>query len=586
MKAISEKLISEIIKPVVLFSLLILIMIFTCGVQGKETTGSEFAERMFSRLDSTLMNLDAYDRDNLKRFNSLKEKVGQGKSDEEKYILYGVLYNEYKTLSADSALKYIRLAQDLAEKNNKARWLAECKIRQSFVMAASGLLKEALEVVAGLSGSQLDRETRLEYYGQMVYLYSHLGNFSIKSNLSKSYYNKEKLYKDSIAAIITPQDKDYLWFMGWKYVGSDNKTEKEKLIRQLRSDLETSELDSRQEAMAAYMLSRLLSENGHNDEARAYMAAAAIADLRSSNRDIASLEELANEMFKQGDIIRAYNYLNAGIRASVQYPNRVRMAGQLQSFDEISRAYQQRLTKQEKRTRTFLIIVAILSVILLAVIVVLIKSVRTIRAKERSLNEANKKLNINMTELSKAHDEIESVNKALNELNERLKKSNEKLSEANYIKEEYLGYVFSLCSNYIKKHEDFRKSLQVKLKMKKYDEIAKMADTSGVAKEQLKEFYHSFDSIFLNIYPNFIEDFNTLLQPEEQIHPKEGELLNTELRIYALVRLGINDSVKIAEFLHCSPQTVYNNRFRVRNKSHIAKEDFVETVKVLGRFKP
>lgn len=100
---------------------------------------------------------------------------------------------------------------------------------------------------------------------------------------------------------------------------------------------------------------------------------------------------------------------------------------------------------------------------------------------------------------------------------------------------------------------------------------------------ELKAFFHTFDQVFLNIYPDFVQDFNALLRPEEQIVPKEGELLNTDLRIYALVRLGITDSVKIADFLHCSVQTVYNNRLRVRNKSLIPKTEFAQTVQQLGK---
>ena len=99
------------------------------------------------------------------------------------------------------------------------------------------------------------------------------------------------------------------------------------------------------------------------------------------------------------------------------------------------------------------------------------------------------------------------------------------------------------------------------------------------------KYYKNFDAIFLHVYPSFVSDFNELLLPEERIVLKEGELLNTELRIYALVRLGINDSVKIAELLHCSPQTVYNNRLKVRNKASVPKEQFAETVRLLGKMK-
>ena len=96
------------------------------------------------------------------------------------------------------------------------------------------------------------------------------------------------------------------------------------------------------------------------------------------------------------------------------------------------------------------------------------------------------------------------------------------------------------------------------------------------------ELYAKFDSIFLNIYPDFIEEFNNLLVPEERIYPKQDELLTTELRIYALIRLGITDSNKIASFLRYSLRTVYNYRTKVRNKSAVTRGDFEDYVKKIG----
>ena len=110
-----------------------------------------------------------------------------------------------------------------------------------------------------------------------------------------------------------------------------------------------------------------------------------------------------------------------------------------------------------------------------------------------------------------------------------------------------------------------------------------MTSTASMAQKELKEFYHNFDAIFLHVYPDFVSDFNNLLHPDERIVVKEGDLLNTDLRIYALVRLGISDSVKIAEFLHCSPQTVYNIRLKTRNKAVIPKEEFAKVVSSLGK---
>lgn len=168
-------------------------------------------------------------------------------------------------------------------------------------------------------------------------------------------------------------------------------------------------------------------------------------------------------------------------------------------------------------------------------------------------------------------------------MNEQLRDTNNQLRESNYVKEEYIGYVFSICSNYISKLDEYRKNINRKLKANQLEDVKALTDTHSMAQNELKEFYHNFDAIFLHIYPDFVSDFNALLHPDEQIVLKDGELLNTELRIYALVRLGITDSVKIAEFLHYSPQTVYNNRLKTRNKAIIPREEFAAVVRSLGR---
>lgn len=516
----------------------------------------------------------------------LRQRASKAKDDEERYLIYSMLYNEYKTFMADSAQKYVRLMADIAERTGNARWRAESRIRNSFVLAASGLLKEGLEAVDSMEGSQLDPDLRKEYYGQMIYLYSHLGNFSVKSNLSSGYYHKEQLYKDSITEMLTPEDGDYLWYMGWKYLDTGDTPKIRALAEKLRGKLAGTALDTRADAMDAYMMSRLLDNLGKNDEALTWMARSAIADIRSRNRDIASLEELARIMYERGDVSRAHSYLRTAISAALLYPNRVRMAGNIPALDEISKAYGSQLQKEKRRSRIYSIVITVVTLLLLIVIAGMVKSRCDLRVKSRKLSESNSRLESNMRDLSSMKSQLEEANGRLEELNSRLSQSNSELSESNYMKEEYLGYVFSLSSSYIRDNEDFRKSIRTKLKAGQYDEVARMVGAPGLSKEQMKEFYHNFDTIFLNMYPTFIDDFNALLMPEEQIHPKEGELLNTELRIYALVRLGITDSVKIAEFLHCSPQTVYNNRFRVRNKSHIAREDFVAAVKGLGRFNP
>jgi DNA-binding NarL/FixJ family response regulator len=156
------------------------------------------------------------------------------------------------------------------------------------------------------------------------------------------------------------------------------------------------------------------------------------------------------------------------------------------------------------------------------------------------------------------------------------------LSQTNLAKEKYIADVFAICSNYISKIDDFRKDIYRKLLAGQYDELRNLTKTPELSQAEIKELHRTFDKIFLGIYPDFVHDFNTLLRPEEQIELHKGDLLNTELRIYALVRLGLTDSTAIAKFLHCSVQTVYNTRQRTRAKAIDSTQKFAERVRNLG----
>ena len=267
------------------------------------------------------------------------------------------------------------------------------------------------------------------------------------------------------------------------------------------------------------------------------------------------------------------------------FHNRVRIVRMSHLQNQIYKAYQERDNIQQKRLQASLITVSLLFLVLIGAFLFIRKQMRKLKEANTRLDNTNQKLSVNMDALSIAHQSLEEANDQLKELNTQLKEVNSQLRESNYVKEEYIGYVFNICSTYISKLEEFRKNINRKLRVGQIEDVKAMTDPSTMASNELKEFYQHFDTIFLHLYPNFVEDFNALLLPEERIELKDGELLNTELRIHALIRLGITDSVKIADFLHCSAQTVYNNRLRTRNKSVIPKEDFMNAIKKLGKYK-
>lgn len=208
---------------------------------------------------------------------------------------------------------------------------------------------------------------------------------------------------------------------------------------------------------------------------------------------------------------------------------------------------------------------------------------RKLHDSRKALDNANSQLNENLKELQSAHAALTEANNRLSGLYSSAKQDTIELSITNNAMERYIADIFSMCSDYINKIDDFRKKINRMIIAGRLEEVRDITKSTELSTSEIKELYAIFDEIFLKIYPDFVADFNTLLRPEEQIHLRKGELLNTELRIYALVRLGISDSVKIAKFLHCSVQTVYNTRQRVRNKAIIPKERFAETVKSLGK---
>lgn len=539
-------------------------------------------EGLLNCLDSLIERKGEFSAAKERKIALLYAKKSGLRTLEEQYWNNKSLYEEYFVYKADSAMLYVNRNLELAEILGKSEWIVEWNIKKSFLLAATGLLAEALYALEGIDASSLPQPLQVEFYGQLVYLYSHFGQYLGENYLSirEVYLQKEHQYTDSVYAIIHSDDPLYLWYKGWKYMGTPEIIQ---VAQELKVRLDTSMFDTRHDAMESYLLSRIYRTQNQEENYLKYIIRSAMADIRIANGDIASLEELAFFLFKLGDIDRAYTYINYCLQNAQMFHNRVRVAGISKVQNAIHEAYLERNHKQEERLHIFLVLVSILSVILLCSIIYIYRQMKHLSQSRFKLDETNHLLNEHVEELSLAQTRLADVNEQLVLLNGRLKEANGQLRESNYVKEEYIGYVFAICSNYISKLNEFRKNINRKAKTGQYDDIIKVTSGTAMAQNELKEFYHNFDAIFLHVYPDFVTDFNALLHPDERIVVKEGDLLNTDLRIYALVRLGISDSVKIAEFLHCSPQTVYNIRLKIRNKAIIPKENFAKVVSSLGK---
>lgn len=539
--------------------------------------------KLLHSLDSLLEQQDLFVRVKEERIKQLKMQYSRVKDVKELYAMNRMVYLEYRVYDADSALHYINKNIQLAQQTNNRTWEVVSLLEQSFVLTSSGLLTEALKAVSDIQPEELPQNLCSEYFGRLCTLYSRLRDYSSEnSQLSEHYNNLQKAFRDSVYLTATPDELRYWNCRAWLYLGTP---EIEPVKQAFEENKQTLSNDSRKYSIATYNLSAIYRSENNESKYLENLILSAMADIRSVNGDIGSLQEIAEYLFKHGEIDRAYNYILYCSQKAMLFHNRVRIVKMSHLQNQIYKAYQEQSRTQQKRLQASLIAVSFLFLVLIGALLFIRKQMRRLKEANLKLDNTNQKLSVNMDALSTAHQRLEEVNMQLKDLNTQLQEVNDQLRESNYVKEEYIGYVFNICSTYISKLEEFRKNINRKLKVGQIEDVKAMTDSSATASNELKEFYQNFDTIFLHLYPDFVGDFNALLLPEERIELKEGELLNTELRIHALIRLGITDSVKIADFLHCSAQTVYNNRLRTRNKSIIPKEDFINAVKKLGKYK-
>ena len=536
--------------------------------------------QLLATLDSILVQTGELASQKELKIAQLKKKLSNAANLEEEFWINKMLYDESFVFNADSAMKYVDRNIQIATELKKKDWQDEWLINRSFMFAATGLLKEAGEVLEKVDSTSLSDGLKLSYYYQRSYLYSHLGQYmGDQKQVNNKYYNEFENANKHMLALVRPKDPLYWWC-----VASCNELSPgDSLFSALENVVLSSQHNTRLDAMNAYGLSNMYKRIGDKEKTMIYLIYSAMADLRVCNRDIASLQELSSLLYDAGDIDRAYAYMNYCLKAALLYPNRVRIINISTELDKIYANYQQRDIRWRNSLQNYLYIVTFFSIILVLALIGLYRQTKKLRKSLTELDSANHSLNQHVVELSQMHKQLALANQELQNLNELLRSANQKLQESNDVKEEYFGYVFSICSNYISKLDEYRKNINRKLKTGQFEEARQLTDNSSLTQNELKDFYANFDAIFLRVYPDFVADLNSLLRPEEQILLKDASELNMEVRIYALVRLGINDSVKIADFLHCSPQTVYNHRLRMRNKAIIPKDKFAEAVRLLGR---
>jgi sulfur relay (sulfurtransferase) DsrF/TusC family protein len=440
---------------------------------------------------------------------------------------------------------------------------------KAFQCSTVGYYNESLAFLRQINKQQLDSVGLRNYYQSQMHVYGELGYYTNIPSLKEEYFKLQRLYRDSLFSIIDHRDPIYLMYRVYQLQEQKRMEEARKLSDQWVKQLSP---DSRDYAIACYY--RSLSSDT-DDDRKTWLAQSALSDVRHAVMDQASLLALADLLNADGDLDRSYRYIRFTWDCNNRFNTRMRSWQIAPILNVIEKNYQSAVDHNTKVLRMSITVVSILALLLLGVLLFL-------HRRNRQLDTARNELKASNAQLSTLNSQLSKQKEELSQLNSQLSTVNSQLSESNIVKEEYIGRFMSLCSQYIDKLDDYRKMVNKKMKNKELDELFQISKSTELKEKELEELLQNFDSVFLHLFPHFVDDFNALLQPDMQIHPKDDNRLVTEIRIFALIRLGIEDSSKIAEFLHYSVNTIYNYRARIKNGALDNRESFERRIKTLG----
>ncbi len=458
------------------------------------------------------------------------------------FFVYAQLVDEYQAYNFDSALHYSTKWLSLAYQLNDPVKIAMAKSKTGNILTARGLYREAIDTLISVSAAILPTDKKAEHYGYLARAYYDVADFNGTAIFSPTYRKLAETYVDSINLIL-PSDSFYpLWFEGLRYLA---RYDLNKSVVYLEKILSTLNPTHRQRAGVHSALGYIYREYNQPEQALYHTIESAIYDMMTATKETMALTSLAEQLYYEGDIERAYRYILLAKEDADIFNAKLRQLHIASLLPKIEAA-QLHLVEEKRR-------LMVQSVLLVGSVMLLISTLAVIAL-------------IQLRRLRKARKIILQSNAELLELTE-------KLHEANKIKTEYIGYYFKFSMQYIDKLEGLHSVINSFLAQKNFIGIERSINSLNPKTERDKLF-KNFDTYFLNIFPEFVENFNALLLPEEQIVPDEPKTLNNDLRIFALIRLGITDNEQIARILGFSVNTVYTYKTRIKKKARVSSNEF------------
>lgn len=540
--------------------LLCFLLFFSCH----SALAGESLDSLLNVLDKTIKEADTYVQIKENKLHELKKEARKTPPfSVERYNLNNDIYLEYKAYSSDSALHYLNENMLLARQLNDKERELKIQLELSYLLSSIGMYMEAADILNSIDRQTLPSSLLGHYYTCYEHVYFEAGAAQPRYKMFASRYVKlSHAYRDSMQITLDPSSATYLWLRETQLREAGKYDE---ALEFSDRRLAESSFGTPQYALVAYQRFRLFESMGKKDEHLYYLVLSAISDVRSAIKEQSSLMVLAQELNSKGDLKRAYDYINFSWEISQFYKTRLRSWMNITPLSMINGNYQDIIKQQNRELLIYIVCVALLALLLVIALIYIYRQMKALSIAKKGLQEVNERLF--------------SLNEELEEVNPHLRSTNLELSESNLIKEAYIARFFKLCSVYVDRLQAYRKLVNKKLQRGQVAELLKMTHLSNdIVTVEVQELYANFDSAFLHLFPNFVESLNALLLPDEQIVLKPDELLNTELRIFALIRLGIKDSSQIAELLHYSVNTIYNYRSRVKTKARVSRDDFEDLV--------
>jgi len=529
---------------------------------------SSRADSLLLKLDQAIKERPIYMEQKELKLAELKRQLHRQILDEERFAILGTLLDEYRSFNTDSALHMAEEREQIAIRLGNREYIDNARMNKADVLGMTGMYKEVMDLMRNIHIDRLSVDIHPYYYHIYRTVYGLMADYAVTAYEKKLYTELTDKYRDSLLLV----NKDNLLIH--TLIQSDQynvRNEYDKAIRLLTDYLALQKDYEHDVAICAYTLSESYRLKGDKEKEKEYLIVSAMADMKTAVREYISLRKLAVLLYQEGDIERAYSYVKICMEDAAACNARLRKLEILEIFPIINDAYQQKTEKQQEQMKWALVSISLLSLFLLLAIFYVYKQMKKVAAARREVIDTNKRL--------------KELNDELHLSNAQLKEANHSIAENSYLKEEYIGRYMDQCSVYLEKMDNYRRSLGKIAATGNVEELYKNIKSSKFIEGELKEFYTNFDNTFLQLFPTFVEDFNALLADDEQISLKAGERMNTELRIFALIRLGITDSVKIAQFLRYSVTTIYNYRTKVRNKAAGDRDLLEQEVMTIGKSK-